>query len=308
MNRLQADFLLLITALIWGTTFVAQRDAAGHVGPILFVAVRFTLSALVLAPIALWEARRSEVRLRAADLRGALVIGACLCAGCWLQQIALVTTSASNGGFLTAVYIVIVPLVAWVFTRRPPRPVVLAATLIALGGAWLLAGASSGGGWNRGDLIILGSDLIWALHITLVGHYARGGARPVFLALMQNGITGLASLPVALLLEPFDVPGLLAVAPAILYGGIVSSGIAFTLQVIAQRHTPSAEAALIMSLECVFAAIAGALLLGERLSGAAWAGAALILVSVVLVEAGPLLRRARETRERPVTTAGEVEG
>ena len=288
MNRARADALLLLIAFIWGTAFVAQKDANEHIGPILFVAIRFVAAALFLLPWALWEARRSPLALTRADLRGALWIGLCLCVGCWCQQIGLQTTTATHAGFLTAVYIVFVPFVAWCFSGAPPRPLVLLACAVALYGAWLLCGGAGLDQWTRGDLLILGGDLVWALHITLVGH-ARVAARPMLLSCLQCAITGALSLPYALVWQPSGSAALVAALPAIAYAGLVSSGFAFTLQIVAQRHTPPAEAALIMSLESVFAAVAGALFLGEMLTVRAAIGAFLIMLGVVLVETSPLL-------------------
>lgn len=292
MNRARADALLLLIAFIWGTAFVAQKDANEHIGPVLFVAVRFLAAAAFMLPWAVWEARRSPAPVRRADLRSALWIGLCLCVGCWCQQIGLQTTTATHAGFLTAVYMVFVPFVAWGYTRSPPRPLVLLACAIALVGAWLLCGGVAFDQWTRGDLLILGGDLVWALHITLVGH-ARGiAARPMLLSCLQCAITGALSLPIALAWQPAGPAALAAALPAIAYAGLVSSGFAFTMQIVAQRHTPPAEAALIMALESVFAALAGAWLLQESMSWVAMIGAALILLGAALVEAGPLLLQA----------------
>jgi drug/metabolite transporter (DMT)-like permease len=293
MNRARADLLLLFIAFIWGTAFVAQKEGNAHIGPILFVAVRFAAAAAFLAPWALWEVRRSGAgrspALSRSDWSGAGWIGLCLCVGCWLQQIGLQTTTATNAGFMTAVYLVIVPFVAWGFSGQPPRALVLLACVVALLGAWLMGAGPEPGQWSRGDLIILGADLVWAVHITLVGHCRGMSARPMLLSFVQCAITALLSLPVALLWQPAGLDALRAALPAIAYAGIVSSGFAFTLQIVAQRHTPAAEAALIMSLESVFAAIAGALLLHESLSLRASMGACLILLGVVLMEIGPAL-------------------
>jgi drug/metabolite transporter (DMT)-like permease len=290
MNRARADALLLLVAFIWGTAFVAQKDANAHIGPILFVAVRFLVAAAFLLPLVRWEARRHTTVLSRSDWSGAGWIGLCLCAGCWFQQIGLETTSATNAGFMTAVYMVIVPFVAWGFSGLPPRALVLLAGAVALYGAWLMGGGGAGPGhWSRGDLIILGGDLVWALHITLVGHSRGMAARPMLLSFVQCAMTGLLSLPVAVLWQPASLDALRAVWPSIAYAGMVSSVFAFTLQIVAQRHTPPAEAALIMSLESVFAALAGAWLLHETLSLRSSIGAGLILLGVVLVETGPAL-------------------
>jgi len=290
INRTRADAMLLLVAFLWGTTFVAQKLGGEGVGPLAFIAVRFVAASLFLLPLALWEARRSTVPLQRADWLGAVGISLCLCTGAMLQQAAMVTTSATNAGFLTAVYMVLVPPVAFVLTRRRPRPLVLVAGGIALYGAWLLAGAQgSGAAWSRGDLMILLSDLIWAAHITLIAQCRGIGARPMLLSFTQCAVTAMVALPAALALQTPPLPALVTALPAILYAGIVSSGIAFTLQIVAQGHTPPAEAALIMCLESVFAAFTGALVLGEMLTLRAAVGAFLIMTGVVLVETSPLL-------------------
>jgi len=294
MNRTRADAVLLLVALLWGTTFVAQKLGGAGVGPLSFVAVRFIAAALFLLPLALWESRRAARQATAALARGDLArgaaIGLCLCAASLLQQTALATTTATNAGFLTAVYMVLVPFVAWLVTRRRPRLLVLTAGAIALYGAWLLAGGTGAAlGWSGGDLLLLLSDVIWAFHITLISQFRGIAARPMLLSFLQCALTGVLALPAALLLEPPAGTALLAALPAIGYAGIVSSGIAFTLQIVAQRHTPPAEAALIMSLESVFSALAGAAVLGESLSLRGSVGAFLIMIGVVLVETSPLL-------------------
>jgi drug/metabolite transporter (DMT)-like permease len=297
MTRARADALLLLVALLWGTTFVAQKTADGAIGPIWFVALRFTIAAVFLLPLALREARRSQAAVAPRDVAGAALIGALLCLGCGMQQFAMLTTSAGNAGFLTAAYVVIVPFVAWGFSGRAPSLLVLAAATVTLGGAWLLSGGSAAP-WSRGDVIVLASDLVWALHINLIAHFRGLAARPMFLSVMQCSITGALALPAALASEPLTSSALLQALPAIAYAGIVSSGIAFTLQIVAQRYTPPAEAALILSLESVFAAASGALLLGERMSLPAGVGALLILAGVGLAEAGPTVVSAI-TAQRP---------
>jgi drug/metabolite transporter (DMT)-like permease len=287
MNRARADASLLLVAFIWGTAFVAQKEANSHLGPLMFVAVRFIAAAMFLLPLALWERRRMGTPPSGGDWRAALCIATLMCAGCIVQQVALVSTNATHAGFLTAVYMVIVPFVAWIFSRRPPRALVMLACAIALAGAWLMGGGGAGPSeWSRGDIIILASDLIWALHITLIGHFRSLAARPMLLSTVQCAMTGLVALPFGLAWQPATGDALLAALPAIAYASILSSGVAFTLQIVGQRHTPAAEAALILSLESVFAAIAGAWLQHDSLSLAATIGAGMILLGVVLVETG----------------------
>jgi drug/metabolite transporter (DMT)-like permease len=292
MTRFKADSLLLLCAFIWGTAFVAQKDLHAAQWPALFVAARFLLSAVLLAPLAWWEARRPQaprpVRRRALALAG--LIGLCLCAGATMQQWALTGTTATNGGFLTAVYVAFVPFVVWAVAGTPPRPLVLLACAVAVLGAWLLAGGKSGG-WSRGDLVLIASDLVWALHITLIARFLGAANRPFLLCFVQYAVTAAGAGLVSALGEHPQAADFAASLPAIAYAGIASGGIAYTLQIIAQRHAPAAEAALILSLESVFAALAGALVLHERLGLVASLGCLLILTGAVMVDVAPAVRR-----------------
>jgi drug/metabolite transporter (DMT)-like permease len=290
MNRFRADLSLLVAALIWGTAFVAQKTANQSMPPILFVGCRFTLSALLLAPLAWFETRRLGASPASADWRLGGLVGLCLFGSVALQQVGMLTTTATNAGFLTALYVPLVPLVLWLSTRKLPSLAVATACAVSLAGAWLLAGGGAGG-LNRGDLIVLASDLFFAVQIILVPRFLATGDRPYLLSFIQYAVSGIGGFALAASFEPFDTAGIASAAPSILYAGAVSGGIAFTLQIVAQRHTPAAEAAIIMSLESVFAALAGAWLLGDRLSFGGIAGCVLILTGVLLVQLAPLSRR-----------------
>jgi drug/metabolite transporter (DMT)-like permease len=291
MTRLRADLLLLLASVIWGTAFVVQKWANGTMGPIGFVSARFLLSALVLAPFALAEARRAAKPLTRDAVGIAVLIGCCLTGGAVLQQVALVTASATNGGFLTALYVVLIPFTTWLISRDPIRPLVIAACAICVAGAWLLTDTGAERTFAEGDLLLVVSDIPWAFGITLVAVFQRRAPRPFFLSFLQYAICGVAAGILALIFEDVTWAALTASLYPILYAGILSGGLGFTLQVIAQSHTPPAEAGLIMSLESVFAAMAGAALLSERLTPLALSGCALILAGVVMVEAGPALHR-----------------
>lgn len=294
MNRLRADLLLLLTAFIWGTAFIAQKDANHSMGPISFVGARFLLSALALIPLALYEMRRETTPLSRKDWLQAGIVGLCLCTGSCLQQAGLVTTSATNGGFLTALYVVIVPFMVWGLNRTRPRLLVVAACAVSVAGAWLLTDDGSARHWSRGDLLVVLADFAWALAITVIGDFLQRTHRPFFLSFVQYAVTAVLGLGLGLLFEPQSLPGIGSATPAILYAGILSGAVAFTLSVLAQKYTPPAEASLIMCLESVFAALAGAVMLHERLTLLASIGCALILLGVVLVEIGPaVLRRIR---------------
>jgi drug/metabolite transporter (DMT)-like permease len=291
MTRLGADFSLLLAAAIWGSGFVAQKTATDHIGPLTFVGSRFLLSALLLAPLARIEVRRQKVSLPPGDWRLAASVGLSLFGAITLQQVGMMTTTASNAGFLTALYVPMVPIVAWCLTRATPSRSLVGACLVSVTGAWLLEQKNGAAAWNSGDLWILGSDLLSALQILLISQFLARNARPFLLSFLQNAICALLGLLGGLVFEPVVLSGILAAGPMILYAGLLSGGVAFTLQIVAQSHTPAAEAAIIMSLESVFAALAGAVLLGDHLTGTAILGCGLILLGVVLVQLAPLMKR-----------------
>lgn len=288
MTRMRADLLLLLTAIIWGTAFIAQKRANASIGPVIFVGARFLVSWIVVAPLTFHEYRsndRSPLKKRDIGLAG--LIGLLLFVGAALQQIGLISTTATNAGFLTALYVVLVPFVVWALNGARPRMLVLAACVLSVAGAWLLTQDGQMRHWRSGDVLILLSDVIWALWIGLVPIFMRRADRPFFLAFTQFGVCAFLGLVAGLAIEPISLEGLTPAFPFILFTGVLSGGVAYTLQIFAQKYTPPAEAALIMSLESVFAAIAGALLLSERLTAPAVLGCALILFGVVLVEIGP---------------------
>jgi drug/metabolite transporter (DMT)-like permease len=298
MTRMRADLLLLLAAFIWGTAFIAQKHANDSMGPVSFVGLRFLLSWMAVAPLAFHERRETDQPpLSATDLGLAGLIGLCLFIGASLQQIGLVTTSATNGGFLTALYVILVPLMVWTITGNRPRIVVLIASVASIAGAWLLTEEGPARHWASGDALLLVADLAWAAGISLTPIFLSRANRPFFLAFAQFGVTAVLGLIGGFSFEPLSNAGSGAALPSILYAGLCSGGIAYTLQIFAQKHTPAAEAALIMSLESVFAALSGAVLLSERLTGVAVLGCALILLGVVLVEAGPALQNIGGRRD-----------
>jgi len=295
LTRLRADLMLLLTAFIWGTAFIAQKDANHSMGPITFVGLRFLLSALALIPLALYEKRRAAAAqakpFTRRDWVQTLIVGLCLFSGGALQQVGLVTTTATNGGFLTALYVVIVPFMVWGMTRQRPRGLVIAACAVSIWGAWLLTDDGSARHWEKGDLLVVVADFAWALAITVIADFMQRTHRPFFLSFAQYCITAVLGLGLGLIFEPVSLPGIGLAMPAILYAGLLSGGVAYTLGIVAQKYTPPSEAALIMCLESVFAALAGAVMLHERLTLTAGVGCALILLGVVMVEMGPALLR-----------------
>jgi drug/metabolite transporter (DMT)-like permease len=301
VKRWQADAALLVTALLWGGAFVAQREAEGVVPPLGFVAARFVISAVVLAPFAAIETRRAVAPIDARSRRIAIGVALTLFVGSVLQQIGLATTTATNGGFLTACYVALTPLAVWLLTGRSPRPIVAIACALSVVGAWLLAiGGGPAQPLTIGDGLILVSDFAWALGIAWTPMFLARSPRPFTLAFVEFAVCGALAAAVAPAWENLRAADFLAGLGPLLYAGVISGGVAFTLQIIGQRNTPPAEAALILSLESVFAAVAGAILLAEQLTMIAAVGCALILASVLMVELGaPLLAWLRGAAAPP---------
>ena len=293
MTRLAANLLLLLTAFIWGSAFVAQSTAMSSLGPLTFTGLRFLIAAACLAPFALREAQKHrDVPVSRAHAGMFLVVGLVFLCGISLQQVGLVYTTVTNAGFLTGLYVVMVPMIGAAVFRDMPHPVVWPASLASVVGIYLLGGGGIGG-LNWGDGLVFACAVFWALHVLLVGRLGAQGARPLMLSFVQFAIVGAGSLVPGLLLEGVTWAGVKNASFELFYTGVISGGLAFTLQVIGQRWTKAADAAIILSAEALFAALCGAILLGERLTPAGLAGCALIFVAIIAVQILPFFGRRR---------------
>lgn len=290
MSRIQANFLLLIAALIWGTTFVVQQVVLDNIGPFMYTGLRFLLGALIILPMALREYGRLTDRGIRFDRIDGLAwsgLGTLLFCGVMLQQVGIGATTVTNAGFLTVLYVPLVPLIAWIFSRQVPHLSTWPAVAGSLAGTWMLAGGKLDA-LGEGDLWVIASTVFWALHMLYVGRVASRKGAPILVACTQFIVCGLLALIWGLCAESITFSGLTAALPAIFYGGILSVGVGFTLQVVAQRHTRAADAAVLLSAETLFAGIAGAMVLGERLNTLQLSGCALIFISILAVQLLPL--------------------
>lgn len=287
---LYADALLLLTAAIWGFAFVAQRVGMDAMGPFAFNAVRYAVGAIVLLPLIRYR-RRNALRFGASSAAPAATgfrrlqpfafAGGAMFIGASLQQLGIVTTTAGNAAFVTSLYVVIVPLIGSFFGRKTGLKDYLAA-LIAVAGLYIITvGFGSGFSVAPGDLLVLAGSLFWALHIIVIGRFASS-VDSVELSAGQFAVCGILSLAAALIFEPQPFQGTLSAAIPILYGGVFSCGVAFTLQIVAQRHAPPAHASIILAMEGLFGAIGGVLLLGEAATLRLLAGGALMLGAAIL--------------------------
>lgn len=289
MSRSLANCLMLLAALIWGTTFVAQQLGMQNVGPLTYTGIRFFIGALVVMPLAWREYRQLTGRGVCIDRRDLLAwvgLGTLLFGGAIFQQIGMLTTTVTNAGFLTALYVPLVPLLAWIVHRQRPHLSVWPAAFGSFAGTFLLSGGQFSA-LTVGDLWVIASAVFWAAHVLWVGRVAAKKGAPILVAFTQFLICGLLASGAALFGESLSASGLRAALPAILYGGLLSVGVGFTLQVLAQRHTRAADAAILLSSETLFAALAGALYLGERLDAVQIGGCLLIFACILAVQLVP---------------------
>lgn len=291
MSRTLANGLMLLTALIWGSTFVAQQLGMQHVGPFTYTGARFLMGAVIVAPLALREYLRLQdrgVQFTVHDLLAWGGLGMLLFLGAIFQQIGVGGTTVSNAGFLTALYVPMVPLLGWALDRYRPHPSVWPATVGTVVGTYFLSGGTFTA-LTTGDWWIIASTVFWALHVLLIGRVAAKKGAPIMVAFTQFVVCGVLAALLATAQESVTTVQLHAALPAILYGGVLSVGIAFTLQVVAQRHTLPTDAAILLSSELIFAALAGAWYLGEQLSAIQLAGGALIFACILVVQILPML-------------------
>ncbi len=275
--RLKSDFILLLVAFIWGSAFAAQRVAADHLGPFIFNALRFFVAVIVLLPIA-----RFRLKVERGILPWVVLAGTALFTASALQQAGMQYTTAGNAGFITGLYVVLVPLVMVIFLRQPVSRWTWVAALIATIGTLLL---STGGELklNPGDLLELVGAGAWAVHVLLVGWLARRTDVLSFV-ILQNLVSAVLNVAFSLFTDISTLPGLLPAAWAVLYTGVFSIGVGYALQGMGQRHAPPTDAALILSLEAVFAALFGFFFLDERLLPIQILGCVMILAAIVQVQ------------------------
>jgi drug/metabolite transporter (DMT)-like permease len=282
---LGADGLLLAAAVIWGFAFAAQRDVMTVMGPFAYSAARYLLGILCLLPLLAWSRRRAP-RPQALPFpaRAAwyLLVGATLFLAANFQQVGLVHTTAGNAGFVTALYVVLVPLLGACLGHRPGWRIWTGA-LVAVAGLFVLC-VQTGLRFAPGDLLELVGALFWAVWVLLVAHLAPR-VESLELVVGQSTVCALLSLAAALVREPAPFAGLGSAKLALLVGGPFSIGVAYTLAAIGQRKAHPAHAAIIMSMEALFGALGGVLFLGEPASLRLVLGGGLMLGGLVLSQA-----------------------
>jgi drug/metabolite transporter (DMT)-like permease len=285
-KRWHADLALAFVALVWGSTFVVVKQALADISIIYFLALRFWLASVLLFVMFAPAFRRAGLPAVLGGLRGGITAGLFLCLGYILQTFGLKYTSAGNSGFLTGLYIVLVPLLSAAWYRRWPRRKEFLGIIAATCGLALMTFPSLDihRQMNRGDLLTLGCALAFACHLLVLGHYSKRG---LFEAVALGQIVCTAVLSTfALTVEPPRAMWTGGLVFALLLTSVFATAVAFALQTWGQRFTTPSRTALIFALEPVFALVMAVLIGGEKLTWAGGGGGAAILVAILLVEFG----------------------
>ena len=285
--RLLGSALLTLTAMIWGTAFVAQRVGMERIEPLTFSAARMALAAVAVGLLAGILARRERPRPDAKQVNknslvGGILCGAFLAAASIFQQMGIVTTTAGKAGFITALYMLLVPILATVFFHRRNGLLVWVAVAIGVVGMYLLCVTESFT-LTRGDALVCVCAVLFSGHILCCDHFAPR-AEPIRMSAIQFASATVICTVAAFIAEQPSWDKVASAAVPILYCGLMSGGVGYTLQIVAQRWTDPTVASLLMSLESVFAVLAGALLIGERMSPREAAGCAIMFLAIVLVQ------------------------
>lgn len=293
-REVKSVFILLLTAAIWGFAFVAQRLGMQHVGAFTFNGVRFALGSLSLLPVIYFFNKKprtensdnSAVEFQEADLKttikSGLLAGSVLFIAASLQQVGLIYTTAGKAGFITSLYIVLVPILG-IFLKQRTHFTTWIGALTAVVGLYFLS-INESLTIEFGDFLEIIGAFFWAAHIQLIDKFVKN-VDALKLSSIQFAACSILSLIVAVLFEDISIIGLSSALVPILYGGIMSAGVAYTLQAVGQKYAKPSHAAIALSMESVFAAIGGALLLAERLPARGYAGCALMLLGMLIAQA-----------------------
>lgn len=287
-KRLSANMLLLLTAAIWGFAFVAQRIGSQYVGAFTFNGIRFALGSISLIPLIIYFNRRNKskgssnnnvyVNSKRTILYGALV-GIALYAGSTLQQVGIIYTTAGKASFITGLYIVLVPI-AGIFLKHKTGRNAWLGVLFAIVGLYLLS-VNDNFSIGYGDLLEVIGAVFWTMHILIIDYFSNK-MDALILSCIQFATCSILSLVTALIFEKITIISISNALVPILYGGLLSVGVAYTLQVVAQKNAKPSHVALILSMESVFGAVGGAVFLGETMSSRGYMGCILIFTGILV--------------------------
>ena len=291
-KKMRGNLMLLLTALIWGTAFVAQSAGMDHVQPFTYNGIRTLIGGLVLIPVILLfdkikpESQRVSAEEQKIVNRNSLIGGVCcglvLCVASSLQQFGVSMTTAGKAGFITALYIVIVPLMGVFIKKKIPR-IIWLCVAIAVAGFYLLC-VKEGFSVGTGDLLVLCCAFFFSIHIMVIDHFTAGKVDGVRMSCVQFLVAGVLAIICMFLFEEPSLASIWDARVSILYAGVMSCGVAYTLQILGQKDTDPTTATLLMSLESVFAALSGWVLLNESLSAKELLGCVLVFAAVILAQ------------------------
>ncbi len=294
-KSLRGSLMLLLAAMVWGFAFVAQRVGMNSMQPLSFNGIRTLLSGVCLLPVLAVTGRRNASPPpavpsgKSVQLRAGLLCGFFLFLATNLQQAGLVYTDAGKSGFITALYVVLVPVFNYILFRKNPGRWVWVGVAMAVAALFLLCVPTGQHlTLNRGDLLTLGCALCFTGHILTVDYFSPK-VDPIRLSCHQFLFSGSLALLISLFTETVTWEGIRAALPALLYAGIISGAVGYTLQIVGQKSTPPALASLLMCMESVFAVLSGALILGERMSPRESWGCVIMFAAVVIAQLSPLL-------------------
>lgn len=275
-TRTKYNLLLVFAAMIWGSAFVAQKSG-GTIGGFTYNGIRTLLGGLVLIPIYFLLRKNKEMKT---SIMGGIFCGLALFIASNLQQFGINNTSASKAGFITSLYAIIVPFLS-IFLHKKIRPIVWVSVVISLAGLYLLNYSAEGLSINTGDIQLMFCALAFAFQILIIDHYSDH-VNGVLMSATQFIVAGLLSIVCMFLFEKPQINDILASWWPIVYAGVFSCAIAYTLQIVGQRYVPPTEASLIFCLESVFSLLAGTIFLHERMKAINYIGCLLIFIAVVL--------------------------
>ncbi|MCJ1995844.1 DMT family transporter [Lactococcus piscium] len=282
-KQLESSLLLGLTAFIWGIAFVAQKSGARDVGPLTFSASRYFLGAITVLPCAYFfsEKKMTSAKRRLSLLAGSLC-GALLFVASFLQQIGIQQTTVGKAGFITTLYIIIIPLIGLLFKQQVAKHVWFS-VLLALVGMYLLCLTDGRVNIQSGDVYVFFCAIGFACQILFIDYFLPK-VDPIYFAITQFFVAGLIALIFLPFFEPLDFSGIMSAKVSILYAGVISAGIGYTMQIIAQKHVQPVLASMIMSLEAVFSLLAGFLILGDRLTIRELLGCLLVFVAIIFAQ------------------------
>ncbi len=302
-TQLKANILLLLTAAIWGLAFVAQKVGAEHVGAFTYNGIRFALGSISLIPLILFLNKKKGENEKTKDgdrdslkltVKAGIIAGCALFIATSLQQMGVMGTTAGKAGFITGLYMVIVPILG-LFLKQKVNKSTWIGIVISIIGLYLLS-INEDFSISNGDLLVLIGSVGWAIHILLIDNFTKK-IDPLKLSSVQFATCSILSLVMAIIFEDINMVGISGAMVSILYGGLLSVGVAYTLQVVAQKNAKPSHAAILLSMESVFGALGGAMFLGERIGARGLVGCILIFIAIIISQLKPSEKGSKDMAE-----------